>query len=157
MQPFQPISAMDLGWIFLFLIFLWFLTSRSHVIIKKSSSDNFFCSKSLNWRHFSLKPHLEWKKLSLDDFLMTTWERDVKSQRKKVTEKCSPNQRQLLTFFMNSHAKILLIFKPLPKNSKTHFILLRIVDVCKKIHHFSLFDQTSNNLRAESMRTREKL
>ena len=33
--------------------------------------------------HYSLNAHFEFEKVSLDDFLMTTWMWEVKSQRKK--------------------------------------------------------------------------
>ena len=38
---------------------------------------------SLKRSHYSLNTHFEWEKLSIDDFLMTTWEREVDSQGKK--------------------------------------------------------------------------
>ena len=37
----------------------------------------------LKWSHYSLNTHFEWEKLSFDDFLMMTWEREDKSQIKK--------------------------------------------------------------------------
>ena len=67
--------------------FLWLSTSRSQVVIKKSSHDNFFHSK---WRLSEKMTSFYWKfqnfglkTLSFDDFLMTTWEPEVESQRKK--------------------------------------------------------------------------
>ena len=38
---------------------------------------------SLKTINCSLNTHFEWEKLSFDDFLMTTWEPEVDSQRKK--------------------------------------------------------------------------
>ena len=69
--------------------FLSLLFSCSQVIIKKSSNDNFFCSKKgFEWNHtiqWKLY-HFEPKKLSFDDFLMTTWEQENKSERKNEPE-----------------------------------------------------------------------
>ena len=59
--------------------------SRTQVVIKKSSYDNFFLfkrgvwvkSSSVEWKRY----HFEQNKLSFDDFLMTTWEQE--NERKK--------------------------------------------------------------------------
>ena len=45
---------------------------------------------SLKWSHYSLNTHFEWEKLTFDDFLVTTWEREVESQRKKETTNSTP-------------------------------------------------------------------
>ena len=37
------------------------------------------------WSHHSLNTHFEWEKMSFDDFLVTTWEREVNSQKKKFS------------------------------------------------------------------------
>ena len=59
--------------------FLSLLFSRSQVIIKKSSNDNFFGSKKVfEWKHHHLS-----EKLSFEDFLMITSERENESERKK--------------------------------------------------------------------------
>ena len=67
--------------------FLSLLFSRTQDVIKKSSNDNFFCSKkkfkskssSFKWILY----HFEQNKLSFDEFLMTTWEQENESERKK--------------------------------------------------------------------------
>ena len=61
--------------------FLWLSTSHSKVVIMMSSNDTFL----FKMMKFSLKhcPQLEWEKLTYDDFLMTAWEGEVESQRKK--------------------------------------------------------------------------
>ena len=51
---------------------------------------------SLKRRHFSLK------KFSFDDFLITTWEREVESQRKKEPENLGPKRQ----FFVKSFVAI---------------------------------------------------
>ena len=38
---------------------------------------------SLKRHHYFLNTHFDWEKLSFDYFLMTTWEREVDSQKKK--------------------------------------------------------------------------
>ena len=59
--------------------------SRTQVVIKKSSNDNFFLFKKGVWvksSWFELKLyHFEKKKLSFDVFLMTTWEQESESKK----------------------------------------------------------------------------
>ena len=104
-------------------------SSRSQVVIKKSSNDNFVCSKlyhskgaeflvlflslsfscsqvvikkSSNEKNFGSKKDFEWKRHHLcelchfvfDDFLMTTWEQENKSERKKEPKIPRLNQLQ---------------------------------------------------------------
>ena len=71
---------------FLVFFFLWLLFSGSQVVIFFGEkviiwvTDGEVCTKMMS---FHLSPHLEWKKLSFDDFFITTWETENKSQRKK--------------------------------------------------------------------------
>ena len=69
--------------------FLSLSFSHSKVVIKKSSNDNFVLKMikfSLKLWCFHSNPFFEPKKLSFDDFLMTTWERENESERKKEPE-----------------------------------------------------------------------
>ena len=63
--------------------FLWLSTSQSQVVIK-NSNENLSYSK---WRQneviIYLNTHFESEKLLFYDFLMTSWEQEVESQRKK--------------------------------------------------------------------------
>ena len=51
-------------------------------IIKRQLISFEIMKYSLKWSHYSLSTHFEWEKLSFDDFLVTTWEQEVESQRK---------------------------------------------------------------------------
>ena len=71
---------------------LWFLFSQAlnltllicHWKVIKWKLILFLMMKYLlKWSHYSLNTHFEWEKLTFDDFLVTTWEREVESQRKK--------------------------------------------------------------------------
>ena len=77
---------------------LWLLTSRSEVVIKNSSNLKLFCSKLWNFQQNDVIFHstliLNEKKMSFGDFLITTWEREVKSRKKRTTNsapKIPPN------------------------------------------------------------------
>ena len=41
-----------------------------------------------------LNPHFEWKKVSFDDFLVTTWEQENESQRKKEPQIPRPREQK---------------------------------------------------------------
>ena len=57
------------------------LTSRSQVVIKKSSYDNVFLFQmikfSLKWLHYALNSHFDWKMTSFDNFW---WRHESKTQ-----------------------------------------------------------------------------
>ena len=69
--------------------FLWLSFSRSQVVKKKSHQMTpFFQNEDWEQNDVVLVKTLSFgtkKKLSFDDFLMTTWERENESQRKKGT------------------------------------------------------------------------
>ena len=71
---------------------LWFLFSLAHNLSLSNRHQKFIKMQlilfkmmkfSLKRSHYSLNTPFEWEKLSFDDFLMMTWEREVESQRRK--------------------------------------------------------------------------
>ena len=64
--------------------FLWLSFSHSQAVIKIHLVLLKMMKISLEWHHFSLNLHFEWKKLWFDYFLMTTWEGENKCQREKT-------------------------------------------------------------------------
>ena len=85
---------MDLGSEIVVYFFLWHstsrlalnLSSRHQKVIKPQYTLFEMMKYSLKWSHYSLGTHFEWDKLSFDDFLVTTWEREVESQRKNIPQ-----------------------------------------------------------------------
>ena len=114
----------------LWFFFLSLLFTSSQVVIKKSSNDNFFLFKmmkiSLKGHHYSLNTHFDWEKLSFDYFLMTTWEREVESQRKK-----KPQIPSLIHQFY--------IYITLSSDTTTYLGLLRHRGYCFYIEVFCWF------------------
>ena len=65
--------------------FLSLLISRTQFVIKKSSNDNFFCSKQKSLSQIIIiwvKTFFEHSKSAFNDFLMLTWDREKESERK---------------------------------------------------------------------------
>ena len=59
------------------------LSSRQLFKVKTSLFEWKHCHISLKWWSFHPIPLFEWKKVSFDDFFMTTWARENESERKK--------------------------------------------------------------------------
>ena len=64
-----------------------FCFSLAFVLWLSSCHQKFKMTKfSLKLHHLFLNPHFEWKQLSFDDFLLTTWEQDVEIQQNRALE-----------------------------------------------------------------------
>ena len=70
LQPLVPLALVLL------------LSSRHQKVIKWQLWLFKMIKFSLKQHHFLLNFHFEWKKVSFEDFLVTTWERENESQRK---------------------------------------------------------------------------
>ena len=65
---------------------MWFLFPLALVLLLSSRHQMttfLVLNDKVFTKHFVLNPHFEWKRVSFDYFLMTTWKRENESQRKK--------------------------------------------------------------------------
>jgi hypothetical protein len=90
---------------------------------------------SLKRSHYSLNTPFEWEKLSFDDFSMTTWEREVESQRKKKPKIPQLNLvfKKFISLLISSGSVISYtrIFTEIYFFPSEHCILLPILDRSK--------------------------
>ena len=76
------------------------LSSRHQKVIKWQLFLFQMIKFSLKRHHFVLNPHFEWKRVSFDGFLMTTWEPENKSQRKKKPQIPCPCLAYLIHIYL---------------------------------------------------------